>query len=75
VLEVESEKFIFVLDNIVVDARVSEGSLVGAGELVGKSRGGEISFSIFRKPTGRFGARVVRPSLFTLRAEDREGRE
>jgi hypothetical protein len=74
VLEVESEKFIFVLDNIVVDARVSEGSLVGAGELVGKSRGGEISFSIFRKPTGSFGTRVVRPSLFTLRAEDREGR-
>jgi hypothetical protein len=73
-IQIETDKFIFVLDNITVDARIAVGVLVNAGELIGRSRGGEISFSIFRKPTGSFGLRVVRPSLFTLRAEDREGR-
>lgn len=72
-IEIETDNFIFKLDNITVDNRLTVGSQVEAGELVGRSNGGDINFFIFRKPTGSFGLRVVRPSLFVLRVEDREG--
>lgn len=74
-IEIETSKFIFVLDNIQVDTRIMVGAAVDANELIGRSTGGEISFSIFRKPAGTTGLRVVRPSLFVARVEDREGRK
>lgn len=71
-IELDTDKFIFIVDGLVLANGVEEGAELVVGELLGRSTGQDVFFQIFRKATDTQGKRVVRPSRFFVRTEDRQ---
>jgi hypothetical protein len=54
----------------VIDELVS-GLVIEPGQLIGRSTGEDVSFSVTKMPSSGFGRRTVRPSYFYLTVERR----
>jgi hypothetical protein len=71
-VEMISDKFTFIIDGIIVASGIIETSQLTVGQILGRSTGQNVSFQIFRNATEAHGKRVVRPSRFFVRTEDRQ---
>lgn len=60
------------LNGVFALSSVVQGRRVEAGQVIGRTTGDSVEFSIIKLPTGSFGRRSVRPLYFYLAVENRE---